>query len=461
MNVPETRYAKSGDLHIAYQVLGDGPVDLIYVPGWVSQLDLYWEEPSVARFFRSLASFSRLILFDRRGLGLSDRVTDSALPTLEERMDDLRAVLDAAESSQAAVMGQGYGSPIAILFAATYPARTSTLVLYTPVAKAGLKTDDYPWGSSAEEEQAWLADSTERWGSQEFAAEWLQRLAPTLAEDRRSIEWVAKMMRAAASPAASRSLSEMNALMDVREILPLVSVPTLVLEREEVAAPKGGIDAPPLEEARYVASRIPDAKLVVLPGRDYFPWVGDQEAVVAEVADFVSGARYQQQFERVLLTVLFTDIVASTRRAAELGDRRWRALLEEHNARVRRALDGFRGTEVDRTGDGFLATFDGPARAIRCARSVVSEVRELGLEIRAGIHAGEVELVESGVGGIAVHVGARVAAKAKGGEVLVTRTVMDLVAGSGIEFAARGTHTLKGISGRWPLFAATADSRSF
>jgi class 3 adenylate cyclase len=461
MNVPETRYAKSGDLHIAYQVLGDGPVDLIYVPGWVSQLDLYWEEPSVARFFRSLASFSRLILFDRRGLGLSDRVTDSALPTLEERMDDLRAVLDAAESSQAAVMGQGFGSPIAILFAATYPARTSTLVLYTPVAKAGLKTDDYPWGSSAEEEQAWLADSTERWGSQEFAAEWLQRLAPTLAEDRRSIEWVAKMMRAAASPAASRSLSEMNALMDVREILPLVSVPTLVLEREEVAAPKGGIDAPPLEEARYVASRIPDAKLVVLPGRDYFPWVGDQEAVVAEVADFVSGARYQQQFERVLLTVLFTDIVASTRRAAELGDRRWRALLEEHNARVRRALDGFRGTEVDRTGDGFLATFDGPARAIRCARSVVSEVRELGLEIRAGIHAGEVELVESGVGGIAVHVGARVAAKAKGGEVLVTRTVMDLVAGSGIEFAARGTHTLKGISGRWPLFAATADSRSF
>jgi class 3 adenylate cyclase len=248
--------------------------------------------------------------------------------------------------------------------------------------------------------------------------------------------------------------------MDVCEVLPLIRVPTLVLERAESILPKGGTDAPPGEEGRYVAEQIPGAKLVILPGRDYFPWVGDQHALAAEVAEFVAGARYEQEPERVLVTVLFTDIAESTKRAAEVGDSRWRSLLSEHNADVRRALQRFRGTEVDRAGDGFLATFDGPARAIRCAQSLVADLRELGLDIRAGLHTGEVELVEHGIGGIGVHIGARVLAKARAGEVLVTRTVRDLVAGSGIEFADRGSHTLRGVPGRWQLFAATGDARS-
>jgi class 3 adenylate cyclase len=364
----------------------------------VSHLDLYWEEPSVARFFRRLASFSRLIVFDKRGIGLSDPVALSAMPTLEERMDDVRAVLDGWE------------------------------------------------------------DNYEKWGTDEFATAWVARLAPSAATDGRFVEWAARVMRTSASPATAAAFTRMNAMMDVREILPLIRVPTLVLEREETSAPKGPVDMPPLEEAAWVAKQIPEARMVVLPGRDYLPWVGDQDSIVNEVAAFISGGLSAVDPEQVLLTVLFTDIVGSTKLVEELGDRRWRELLERHNAIVSEQLARHRGTEVDRAGDGVLATFDGPARAIRCACEIAAHLRSDGIEIRAGIHAGEVELMNGRIGGIAVHVGARVASKAKAGEVLVTSTVKDLVAGSGVELEDRGSHLLKGVEGRWRLVAAVGES---
>jgi class 3 adenylate cyclase len=450
---PDTRYAKSGDFHIAYQVVGDGPPDLVYVPGWISHLDLQWEQPLLERFLTRLASFSRLIVFDKRGIGLSDPVADSAMPMLEERMDDVRAVLDAAGSEQAVVFGQGYGTPIAALFAATYPDRTSSLVLYSPTAKTGPRTADYQWGPTADEYDKWI-ESVAGWGTRAFAEAWVSRLAPSAARDPQFVEWAGRMMRAAASPATFRAFSLMNSLMDVRVVLPLVRVPTLVLERSETAQPKGPYDAPPLEEARYVAGRIPDARLVELPGRDYLPFVGDQDSVIDEIALFVTGVSPERESDRVLVTVLFTDIVGSTERASALGDRAWKELLERHNTIVRRQLAHFRGDEVDRAGDGFLATFDGPARGVRCASAIVAALGAEGIDVRAGLHAGEVELLDGGIGGIAVHVGARVAALGSSGEVLVTSTVRDLVAGSGIEFEDRGEHVLKGVDAPWRLFAA-------
>ena len=453
MDRPATKYARSGEYHIAYQVIGEGPPDLVYVPGWISHLDLYWEEPSVAQFLRRLASFSRLIVFDKRGIGLSDPVPAENMPNLEERMDDVRAVLDAAGSERAAVLGQGYGCPIAMLFAATHPERVTHLVLYAPTVKAGLRTDDYPWGPTEDDVRAWR-EATAEWGTDEFAESWVARLAPSAAQDRQFVEWAARMMRTAASPATFRAFGRMQSLMDAREVLPLIHVPTLVLGRTDACLPKGPVDVPPLEEARYTADRIPGATLVTVPGRDYLPWVGDQDSIVAEVGKFVTGAAPTREVDRVLLTVLFTDIVDSTKRAAELGDKRWRELLERHNALVRRHIEEYRGQEVDRAGDGFLTTFDGPARAIRCAQAIVASAAQEGLEIRAGIHSGEVELLEQGIGGIAVHLGARVAALAAPGEVLVTTTVRDLVAGSGIEFVERGTHELKGVPGTWDLLSA-------
>ena len=456
-NRPATHYATSGDLQIAYQAFGAGP-DLVWVPGWVSQLDLYWEEPAIARFLRRLASFSRVIVFDRRGLGLSDRVPSEARPTPEQRIDDIRAVLDDLGVGHAAVLGQGYGTPIAIVFAATYPQRTSSLVLYSPSAKAGLRTDDYPWGSTVEQQQAWRDHSTRLWGTREFAAEWLARLAPSAAGDERTIEWTAKVLRASGSPASMRSYNEMSARVDVRAVLPSVHVPTLVLVRDAAKLPKGGVDVDGVAEAQWIAARIPSSTLVTVPGRDYLPWIGDQDSLVEEIARFVTGERPVQEPDRVLLTLLFTDLVGSTTRAAELGDRRWRELLERHNETVRRVLARFDGREIDRAGDGFLATFDGPARAVRAAQAIVSELAELGLEVRAGVHTGEVELLdEGGVGGIAVHTGARVAGAGGAGDVLVTRTVKDLTAGSGLEFEGRGTQTLRGVPGEWELFAARGE----
>lgn len=452
---PETRYATSGEVQIAYQAFGAGP-NLVWVPGWLSQLDLYWEEPALARFLARLSSFSRVVVFDRRGLGLSDRVSAALPPPLETRMDDIRAVLDDLGVSRASILGQGYATPLALVFASAYPERVSSLVLYAPTAKGGLRTDDYPWGSTAAEHQEWIERSTRLWGTKEFAAEWLARLAPSVAGDDRVVEWTARVIRAAGSPAASRALTQMNAAVDVRAILPHVHVPTLVLARDSALMPKGGVDVDPVDEARWIVGQMPNATLVVVPGRDYLPWFGDQDALVDEVAAFVTGDRPAPEHDRVLATVLFTDLVDSTQRVAELGDQRWRELLQQHDEVVRRLLAHHGGREIDRAGDGFLATFDGPGRAVHCALAIVADLASLDLDVRAGVHTGEVEIIGEGIGGIAVHIGARVAGVAEGGEVLVTRTVKDLTAGSGIELEERGTHALRGVPGEWELFVASA-----
>jgi class 3 adenylate cyclase len=426
------------------------------VPGFASHLDLYWEEPKVARFLERLGAGFRLILFDRRGTGLSDRLPEGEPATLEVRMDDIRAVLDAAGSERATVFAQGFGCPIATVFAATYPARIRSLVLYCPSAKAGSRTDDYPWGATREEEERWRRESEPRWGREDFAREWLRRLAPSADGDPQQIAWLARVMRAAGTPSAQTRFSEANAAMDVREILPLVRVPTLVLVRRDTVAPKGSVDVPSLPESTYVAERIPGAELKVLAGRDYLPWIGDQEALVHEVAAFATEPRPRAEPERVLLTVLFTDIVDSTGALARLGDRVWRELLTAHDTVVRLSVEQHRGREVDHAGDGVFATFDGPARAIRCAHEIVSELRARGLDLRAGVHTGECEVGDGRVTGITVHTGARIAASAAPGEVLVSRTVTELVAGSGLGFLDRGIVNLKGVPGEWNLCALDA-----
>jgi class 3 adenylate cyclase/pimeloyl-ACP methyl ester carboxylesterase len=457
MTTRDVRYARSGDFNIAYEVIGAGAVDLLYLAGWISHLDLYSENPLVARFLRRLGAGFRLIVFDRRGTGLSDRVPDHALPLLEGRMDDVRAVLDAAESQQAAIFAQGQGCPLAVAFAATYPERTRALILYEATVKTGLSTHDYPWGSTQEQMDDWYAAISTRWGSEEFAHEWLQRMAPSVGDDQYQVDWCARLMRASSTPSAAVRFSQMSGLMDVRALLPLIHVPTLVVQRKDTVTPQGGVDVRGLEVAEYVAGRIPDSKLVVVPGHDYLPWIGDQEALVGEVAAFVTGTRPPEEADRVLLTVLFIDIVDSTSRLAELGDKRWRELLDEHEAVVRRALERFRGVEVDRAGDGVFATFDGPARAIRCASEIARASRQLGLEIRAGVHTGECEVGKDRVSGIAVHIGARIAALASSGEVLVSSVVKDLVAGSDLRFAERGPTRLKGIPNEWRIYALLTD----
>jgi pimeloyl-ACP methyl ester carboxylesterase len=439
---PKTDYAKSGDVHVAYQLLGDGPVNLVFVPGFVSHVEHFWEDPSLARFLRRLASFSRLVFFDKRGTGLSDRVSEAALPTLEERMDDVRAVMDAVGFDRAAVFAPSEGGSMAILFAATFPQRTTALVLYGTFA-AGVKEPGYPWGLSPPEREAQAERWQEKWGRVIFA---LERFAPSKAGDERYADWFARLERFSASPGAAATLARMNGEIDVRHVLPAVSVPTLVLHRK-------GDSAVVVEEGRYIADRIPGAKYLELDGDDHWPWLGDADVVLEEVQEFLTGTREPAEPDRVLATVLFTDIVGSTERAAGLGDRRWRDLLEDHHAIVRSELARFRGREIDTSGDGFFAAFDGPARAVRCAGAIAQAVSSLGLGVRAGLHTGECELIGDKVGGIAVHTCARVAAKAAPGEVLVSRTVKDLVAGSGIEFVDRGIERLKGIPGEWQLFA--------
>lgn len=436
---PETRYAKSGEVNIAYQVVGDGPRDLVLVPGWVSNIEVLWEEPALARFLRRLASFSRLILFDKRGTGLSDRVAD--MPTLEIRMDDVRAVMDAVDSERAALLGYSEGGPMCALFAATYPARTSALIMGGSYARRTW-APDYPWAPTPEEHQSFLEKCQREWGGPVG----LEIRAPSVARDERFRQWWARYLRMSASPGANLALLRMNAEIDIRHVLPAIRVPTLVLH--SVGDP--GID---VRGGRYLGEKIPGAKYVELPGNDHLPWLSDAEAILDEVEEFLTGVRHGAEPDRVLATVLFTDIVRATERAAALGDRRWRDLLDSHHALVRRELARFRGREVDTTGDGFLATFDGPARAIRCACAVSEGARELDLEIRAGLHTGECELIGDKVGGIAVHIGARVAASASPGEVLVSSTVKDLVAGSGLRFVDRGVHALKGVPGEWRLFA--------
>ncbi len=437
---PQTRYAKSGDVYIAYQVVGDAPLDLLLVTGGVTHLEYLWEFPDFARFARRLASFSRLIRFDKRGTGLSDRISGAA--TLEERMDDVRAVLDAVGSERAALVGVSEGGPMCALFAATYPTRTSALVLYGTLAKF-TADEGYPWGWSPEMLDQIVEGAVASWG--QVDSPMLSFLAPSLAGDTRLREVWARLERQAASPGAVAALMRMNAEIDIRHVLPSIRVPTLVLHR-------AGDTAVAVGQGRYLAEHIPAAKYVELAGADHLPIAGDPDAIVDNIEEFLTGARQVEGPDRVLATVLFTDIVGSTERASELGDRRWVALLDEHHALVRHELTRFRGREVKTTGDGFLATFDGPARAVRCARSIVEEIRRFGLEVRAGLHTGECEMVGDDVRGIAVHTAARIAAAAASGEVLVSSTVKDIVAGAGITFVERGTRALKGVPGRWRLF---------
>jgi pimeloyl-ACP methyl ester carboxylesterase len=442
VDAPEVRYARSGDVNIAYQVTGQGPFDLVYVMGWVSNIEAFWQEPSVARFFERLASISRLILFDKRGTGLSDRVPIDQLPTLEQRMDDVRAVMDAVASERAALMGVSEGGPMCALFSATYPERTSHLIMYGSYAKR-VWDPEYPWAPTPEQRRRWYELLERDWATGGD----ITTLAPG-ADDRLRRWWV-RYLRMSASPAAAIALGKMNTQIDIRSLLPAIRVPTLILHRT------GDLDID-VGGSRLMAERIPRAKFVELPGNDHLPFVGDSDAILDEVEEFLTGTRQHAPSDRVLATLLFTDIVGSTERAAHLGDRRWRALLESHNIVVREQLARYRGREVDSAGDSFLATFDGPARAIRCACAIRDELARLGIRVRAGLHTGECELVGEKVRGIAVHTGSRVAAIAASGEVLVSSTVKDLVAGSGIEFEDRGLHALKGVPGQWPIFRVAA-----
>ena len=448
MHPPEVRFARSGDTSIAYSVLGDGPFDLVFVSGWVlSSLEQAWEGPA-AEFFSGLGSFSRLILFDKRGTGLSDRV--SGIPDLETRMDDVRAVMDAAGSERAAVMGFSEGGPMTLLFAATYPERTAATVLFgTGASYVG--DDDYPWAPTRAEWES-IIESAEKveTGTPQWLDGRLRAWAPTLADDEAIQRWWRRWLLTSASPGAVASLRRMNMSIDVRHTLEAIHAPTLVMQRAGDALNE-------LDESRYLANRIPDAELVVLPGEDHAFFV-DPAQVVKEVHAFLTGIWDRGDWDlvepdRVLATVLFTDIVDSTTLMAELGDRAWSEVLEKHNAYVRRQLTRFSGKEISTAGDSFFARFDGPARAIRCASAIVTGVQELGLEVRAGLHTGECEFVGGDVRGIAVHIGARVSAEAAPGEVLVSRTVKDLVAGSGIVFDDRGVVSLKGVPGEWHLYS--------
>jgi class 3 adenylate cyclase/pimeloyl-ACP methyl ester carboxylesterase len=437
---PETRYAKTGSVHIAYQVVGDAPLDLILVPGFVSNVEHLWEIPVVAEIFDRLASFSRLILWDKRGTGLSDPV--ASVPSLDERMDDLCAVMDATGSRSAAFFGVSEGGPLSVLFAATYPERTRALALYGTTPRFSF-SDDFETGWPPEQLSDWLEQVDEGWGSGVL----LENFAPSIADDSAMRSVWARYQRAGASPAMARATLQALAEIDVRPILSSVRAPTLIIHRtgELIASVSG---------ARYMAEMISGARLVELPGDDHLPFVGDWKAIVDEVEEFLTGAREAAVTSRVLATVMYTDIVGSTEQAVTLGDRDWRSLLDRHDAAVRRQLERYRGREVKQTGDGFLAVFDGPARAVECASAVTEAVRPLGIEVRVGIHTGECEKRGDDIGGIATHIGARVSALARAGEVLVSRTVVDLVAGSGLRFVDRGSHELKGVPGDWQLFAA-------
>jgi pimeloyl-ACP methyl ester carboxylesterase len=440
----ETRYARSGDVNIAYQVVGDGPLDLVLVHGWVQSFDSSREIEPLERFYRRLASFSRLILFDKRGVGLSDRVPPDDLPTLETRMDDMRAVLDAVGVERAALLGHSEGGSMCALFAATYPERTQALVMAGSVARTRW-APDYPLGATDEEIEELVSSILEHWGA-DVIRSLFQQLAPSIARDEELVQAHTRAALRAASPAAAAALTRMSAMIDIRHVLSAIRTPTLVMHRaDELLAPA----------SRYLGERIPGARIVELPGADHMPWLGDQDAALDEIEEFLTGVRPHPALDRVLATVLFTDIVGSTELAADLGDRRWRVLLEQHHTLVRRELSRFRGRELDTAGDGFLATFDGPARAVACAVSIRDGARSLGLQIRFGLHTGELELAGPEIRGIAVHTGARVAAKAGPGEVLTSSTVKDLVAGSGLEFEDRGTHELKGVPGEWRLYAVS------
>jgi class 3 adenylate cyclase len=442
--VPETHYARSGDVSIAYQVVGDGPFDLVFVPPATSHVELGWEVPSGRAFRKGLASFARLIFFDKRGTGMSDRVAGA--PTLETRMDDVRAVMDAAGSQRAAVIGWSEGVAMSALFAATYPERAWALVLYGGAARE-LHAADYPWGPTEAEALQMIEEERTTTERPAFAEEVARSGMPTAGDE--EIAALAYMIRQSASPGAFAALNRMNVQIDIRHVLPAIRVPTLVLHNT-------GDRWVEVERGRDLANRIPGAEFVELPIEGHMTPAADMPLLLAEIERFL-GAAWEEDSnrepDRQLATLLFTDIVDSTSHMAQLGDAGWRELLERHHALVRRELARARGKEVDTAGDGFFAAFDGPARAIRCGCAIAESMKELGLEVRVGLHTGECELIDGKVAGIAVHTGARVAAKAAHGEVLVSSTVKDLVAGSGLRFEDRGTHELKGIPGEWHLYS--------
>ncbi len=442
--VSRIRYARSGDLHIAYRTLGTGPIDLVVVQQWFSNVEMERDVPPLARFDDRLASFGRVILFDKRGVGLSDPVPTTAFPPIEEWMDDLRAVMDAVGSERAAVIASMAGGFMASVFAATYPDRTTALIFVDAFPRI-VRTTDYPWGVGPEEFASQLHAIETGWGEGTM----LGLFAPEHADDVTLRASWGRYERNSVSPGTALAMVPMMAEIDIRPVLSAIRVPTLAIAREQ-----GSISA---EHGRYLADHIRGAKYVQMPGRSNLIWSGDQETVLGEIQQFITGVRPAPEPERVLATIMFTDIVGSTDLAASIGDARWRDLLAEHNRIVREQLDRFRGREVKTTGDGFLATFDGPARAIRCGEAIAAAVHTLDISVRAGIHTGEVELTDHDLGGIAVHIGARVSANAGADQILVSSTVKDLVVGSGIRFEDRGPHALKGVPGRWQLFAVVPD----
>jgi class 3 adenylate cyclase/pimeloyl-ACP methyl ester carboxylesterase len=441
-NPPATRYATSGDdVAIAYQVIGEGPHDLVVIPGWVSHLELQWEHPMMARFFEALTGFARVILMDKRGTGLSDRVPVGDLPTLEQRMEDVRAVMDAAGSKRASVLAISEGGALAMMLAATHPERVEALLLYGTFAR-WTRAPDYPWAPPEEHHARSRERLRRHWGE----GTEIDYFAPSLVGDPDSESFWGRYQRQSASPTAAVALTQMATEMDVRDLLPSVRVPTLILHRTDDQVTRIGC-------ARYLAAHIRGAQLVELPGADHWWFAGDSDALIDEIGHFLTGELPERQPDRVLSTVMFTDIVGSTQRAADVGDARWRELLQSHEDATRREVARHRGQMVKTLGDGALATFDGPARAVRCACAVRDAVRRLGLELRAGVHTGEVERMGDDVGGLAVHLGARVGSMAGAGEVLASQTVRDLVVGSGIEWDDRGAHALKGVPGEWRIYA--------
>jgi class 3 adenylate cyclase len=446
MNPPETKYARSGDVSIAYQVIGEGPIDLVHIPGLLSHLDLAWEHPKYRRFMERLSRFARVIVYDKRGCGLSDPVVKP--PSVEERIDDSRAVMDAEGIERAVVFGCSEGATLSAFFAAAHPDRVSHAILYGSFARLVPDPPDYPWSTlglqSVEEAQEAFRDGiTQGWGDGAV----LILLAPSvIGTDEQA--WWGRYERAAMSPRSAETLMQANLELDLRPALPVISVPTMVMHRDGDTIPFGG--------GQYVADHIPGSRFVELHGDDHWPWVGDPDEVCDHVEEFVTGQPAERPIDRVLATVMFTDIVGSTERASELGDRRWRELLDEHETVIRAELARHQGIEVKTTGDGLLATFDGPARAIHCATAVASATDRIGLPVRVGLHTGECERRNGDIGGIAVHIGARVMAEAAAGEVLVSRTVKDLTVGSDIAFEERGARQLKGVPGEWELFAVTS-----
>jgi class 3 adenylate cyclase len=441
MTLPETRYARNNGLHVAYQLVGHGPVDVVLLTQWFSNIDSQWDVPPLAAFIRRLARFGRVLIFDKRGTGLSDPVPASELPSIEEWMDDLRTVMDDSGIERAVLVAILASSFMAMVFAATYPARVRALVMVNPYPRF-TRADDYPWGFDAGNFDLIMERTRRTWGKGML----LRQFAPSLLADAALVEQESRYERQAASPGTAMAMTRMINLIDVRSVLPTITVPTMVISRADPSAV-------PAEHRRYIADHVQGARYVELAGADELMWAGDQDALVGEVLQFVTGARPVAEPDRVLATILFTDIVGSTRLAAEHGDRAWRELLERHHALVRSELARFRGREVDTAGDGFLAVFDGPGRAVRCASAAVQSVQSLGIEIRAGVHTGEVEVVGDGVRGIAVHIGARVSALASASEVLVSSTVRDLVAGSGLQFEDRGSRELKGVPDPWRVLA--------